>query len=327
MGRSNAVPRVRGVTVRTIRRVMGPDSAAERGLRRLRHRRDLATKGIVRTSILCAFRGDATKRFGVYGYGGCDLWALADGGPRLRDEIEATGAVYARGRASFTRSDLILQGYDGVDPALVTEVTERLGLVPAAFQPDLFERDFTIEGHEELGRYPKDVVVLSISSDLVRTLYRHREHGFLVDPGGFWLASDVRDALAEPETVKWFAGEFRKVGRITLEEWIPCFGRLVTLVRQTTGAHVVVFNSLTVDPGRRVLDYKLSHSPHRTRRREFAAALVELAKELDFSIVDVDRIVKGVGVEGLGDFVKLAAPHRRAVGEEFVRVLRDREII
>lgn len=327
MQRRHPLLRMRGMTVRTIRRVMGSDSVAERGLRKLRHRRDYATKGLVRTSTMCAFRGDTTQRFGVYGYGGCDLWALADAGPRLRREIDATGALYARGRASFTRSDLILQGYDGVDPELAAEVTERLGLDPVAFQPDLFDPEFTIEGHEELGRYPKDVVVLSISSDLVRTLYRHREHGFLVDPGGFWLAADVRDALAEPETVKWFAAEFRKVGRLTVEESMACFRRLIGLVRETTGAHVVVFNSLTVDPGRRVLDYKVSHSPHRTRRREFAGALVELGRELDVSIVDVDRIVKGVGVEGLGDFVKLAAPHRRAVGEEFVRVLRDREII
>jgi hypothetical protein len=38
-------------------------------------------------------------------------------------------------------------------------------------------------------------------------------------------------------------------------------------------------------------------------------------------------VVKGVGVEGLGDFVKLTPRHKKAVGEELVRVLVDRGVI
>lgn len=296
-------------------------------MRRARHRFEYQTKGFSRTTTTCVYKGDPHRRFGVYGYAGCDIWAIADAGPFLRDVTGATGAVYAEGRADFTRSDLILQGHDGVDATKVAEVIERLDGKPIMFEPNLFNSQFVVPDYPYAGSYDKDVVVLSISSDLSRTVYQHREHGFLIDPGGFWLASDVKDALEDLDTVKWFTKTFKKIGRLTAEETMANFRRLVPLVRETTGAHVVMFNSLTVDPGRRVMDYKLSHSPHRTRRREFAAALVELARELDFSIVDVDRVVKGVGVQGLGDFVKLTPRHKRAVGEEFVRVLRDREVI
>jgi hypothetical protein len=307
--------------------MFGDDSFLETGARDVRHWLEYRARGISRTTTTCVFRGDPDRRLGIYGYAGCDIWAIADAGPILQKVTGATGAVYAQGRADFTRSDLILQGYDGVNPDHVSEVIERLGGKPIMFSPELLEPTFQIPEYEYAGTYDKDVVVLSISSDLSRVIYRHREHGFLIDPGGFWLAADVKDALDDLETVKWFGKTFEKVGRLSAEETMENFRRLVPLVREKTGAHVVMFNSLTVDPGRRVMDYKLSHSPHRTRRREFASALVELARDLDFSIVDVDRVVKGVGVEGLGDFVKLTPRHKRAVGQEFVRILQDREVI
>ncbi len=319
--------KLRGRAIRTLRRLAGEDSALEQRLRRAKQRGNYGVRGIARTTTTCVFKGDPDRRFGVYGYAGCDVWAIADAGPLLREITGATGAVYAEGRAHFTRSDLILQGYEGVDAAEVADVVDRLNMEPLAFSPALFEEEFSVPEHPQAGSFKKDVVVMSMSADMGRTVYQHRKHGFLVDPGGFWLATDIKDALGDLDTVHWFAKEFKKIGRISVEDSTDNFRRLIQLVRETSGAHVVMFNSLTVDPGRRVMDYKLSHSPHRTRRREFAAALVELSKELDFSIVDVDRVVKGVGVNGLGDFVKLTPRHKRAVGEELVRVLREREVV
>ncbi|MEN8239452.1 MAG: hypothetical protein ABFR53_09650 [Actinomycetota bacterium] len=272
-----------------------------------------------------AFRGDHS-RFGVYGFGGCDVWAIAEAAAGLQKYTAATGAAFAAGRAQFTHSDLILQSWEGVDLDEFAEVRQRLHLDPAVNRPVLFESEFTIPDLEWLGSFPKNVVVLSISSDLVRTLYRQREHGFLVDPGGFWLTGDIAGTLGDLDTVKWFGSNFEKLGKISLEASMANLSRIVSLLRTEVGAEVVVFNSLTVDPGRQVLDYQLSHSPHRTRRREFALALVDLAAELNFSIIDVDRIVKGVGVSGLGDFVKFMPMHKRAIASEFVHVLYERAV-
>jgi hypothetical protein len=311
--------------VRTLRRVVGDDSAVETTLRKLRNRAQFRTSGLSKQTTYVVFRGDET-RIGVYGFGGCDTWAIAESGPWLRRTTTATGAAWAAGRAQYTRSDLMLQAIDGVDLNAVAEVSERLQLERPTFQPVLLEPRFTVPGHEHLGSFPKDVVVLTISSDLSRILYRHKEHGFLVDPGGFWLSADIKDALGDLDTVKWFAKHFEKTGRTTVDQTMSNMERLVTLIRQRLGAEVVFFNCLTVDPGRQVFDYKLSHSPHRTRRREFGLALVELSRKMDFSIVDADRILKGVGVSGLGDFVKYMPEHKKAIAAEFVRVLREREV-
>lgn len=319
------MPRLRNRTIRTLRRVTGEGSKVEDKLRHARNRVRFRTTGSVKSLTSVVLHG-GVARLGIYGFAGCDVWAIAESGPFLKEHTTSTAAAYAAGRASFTRSDLILQSWDGVDPNDVAEVTSRLNLDPITFQPALFEPTFKVPEAEQLGHFPKDVVVLTISSDLVRTLYRHRDKGFLVDPGGFWLASDIEGALADLDTVKWFSRNFEKVGRIDLETSMENFRRIVGLVRSEVNAEVIVFNSLTVDPGRQVFDYKLNHSPHRTRRREFALALVDLASELDFSIVNVDRIVKGVGVSGLGDFVKFMPMHKAAIAEEFVRVLDERGV-
>ncbi len=316
---------VRKKVVRTIRRVAGDDSKLETTLRAARDRAAYRSGALSKQTTAVVFRGDETK-FGIFGFGGCDVWAIAESGAELRKATSSSGAAWAAGRAQFTRSDLILQAYDGVDQDAVAEVSERLQLEKPMFQPVLFEPEFVVPGHERLGPYPKNVVVLTISTDLVRTMYRHRKHGFLVDPGGFWLASDIKDTLGDLDTVKWFAKNFEKVGKISLDESMANMERIIGLVRQHLGAEVIVFNSLTVDPGRHVFDYKLSHSPHRTRRREFALGLIELARKMDFSIIDVDRTIKGVGVAGLGDFVKFMPRQKKAIGEEVVRVLRDREV-
>jgi hypothetical protein len=311
---------------RALRTVVGDDSRVETWLRSARDRARYRTARDVKGTWYSVFRGDENRRVGVYGYGGCDVWAIREMGPALRELTGATGATYARGRASFTRSDLILQGYDGVNPDHVAEVVERLNLDPITFQPTLFEPTFPVPEVPNAGDFPKDVVVLTMATDLVRTVYQHREHGFLVDPGGFWLANDIKEALNDLDTVKWLSTTFKKVGKIDLESSVANTRRIIELVRQHTGAEVVVFNSLTVDPGRQVFDYKISHNPHRTRRREFALALVELSREMDFSVIDVDRAIKGMGVSGLGDFVKFATPHMKAIAKEMVNVLQEREV-
>ena len=179
---------LRKKAVRTIRRVAGDDSKIETTLRAARDRAAYRSGALSKQTTAVVFRGDDTK-FGIFGFGGCDVWAIAESGAELRKATTASGATWAAGRAQFTRSDLILQAYDGIDPELTAEVSERLQLEKPMFKPVLFEPEFLVPGHERLGPYPKNVIVLTISTDLVRTMYRHREHGYLVDPGGFWLAS------------------------------------------------------------------------------------------------------------------------------------------
>lgn len=319
--------RIVGRTRRTIRRFAGEDSAIEKRIRDMRNLARYKTEGSLRRTQIYACRGASEQRFGIFGYGGCDVWSIVDAGPILRSFFDRTVAISAPGRAQFTRSDLILQAHDGVNHDLVRETVEKMSLDPIAFEPVLFDKDFLLPDYEALGRYPKDVVVLTTSTDMTRTLYRHREHGFLADPGGSWLDTDLRNTLTNLDAVKWFSKAYKKTGRLTIEESMGNLRRLIGLSRELLGAEVVVFNALTVDPGRNVMDYSFSESPHSMRRRQFYGATIDLARELDFPIIDVDRIVKGAGTSGLANFVKFTVEHKRLIGAELVRVLREREIV
>ena len=145
------VSRMRKRTVRTFRRVVGQDSRLERSLRDTRDRARYRATGTIKHTTAVAFRGDG-NRFGVYGFGGCDVWAIAESGPGLRDNLSASGAAFAQGRAQYTRSDLILQSWEGVDLDHVAEVTSRLKLDPITFRPDLFEPEFELPALIRVGQ-------------------------------------------------------------------------------------------------------------------------------------------------------------------------------
>ena len=124
------------------------------------------------------------------------------------------------------------------------EVNTNLRLPPTYFQGTLFEPRFTVSGLPGgQTTFPKTVVVLSILPDLTRTVYRHREAGFLVDPGPAWL-NNVKAALEDLSFVRWFNEAFERVGRISVEGFAQNYRRLIPLIRHETGAAVLVFNSL-----------------------------------------------------------------------------------
>lgn len=268
-------------------------------------------------------RSGGRGRFGVYGMGGCDVRTIVGAGPMIANKSGRSVCVGSFGAAPETRSDLLVQTLEPPPSDMTAEVTERLGLSEDYFKPRLFEQDFGVPAQVGLGRWPKDVVVLSVSSDVGRTVYRHKQHGFLVDPGGWWLSADMNDVLGDLEIVKWFASTFAKTSRIDVEESMNNFRRIVTEVRQRTGAYVVFLNVLTVDPGKVALDYKHANSPNRVRRRQFHEAVAQLGSDMDFPVVNVDRITKQLGISGQADFVHYTKPQKRAISAEFVTLLRE----
>jgi hypothetical protein len=67
--------------------------------------------------------------------------------------------------------------------------------------------------------------------------------------------------------------------------------------------------------------------PDVARRRSFAIALAEMSRELDFDVVDVDRILKLYGVEGQVDFAHFIEEKYEHIAAEVYRILRGRELI
>lgn len=321
---------------RFVRRIAENEPLLESLVRRLATRpRVQAGDGFVQTSggryTLVSSRSDPdAARVGIYLRGGCDLPALFAITPLLRENITGTCCISRDPiQVAGSRSDFLLEQLERPVPAAraaMEEVGRRLQLSPTYFGDDLFCHDFTVS---QLGgiAFPKTVVVLSAGADFSRTLYRHREHGFLVDPGGFWLDTDFKGVLRDSATVDWFRANFHSVGRMTRESFVESFGRLIEEVRRRTGAHIMVFNMLTVDPADLTHSYRLMRQSDTVRRREFTVSLTELSQRYDFDVVDVDRILKLGGVREQVDFAHFSEAQFGPIAKEAYRILRERQIV
>jgi hypothetical protein len=267
--------------------------------------------------------GDPGKRVGIYAMGGCDVPSIFATAPLIQEVLDGTCGIVHDGWIHDARSDLILQSLQAVPEELVQPITERLDLAPDSFKPRLFESSFAVSEANGIEIFPKTVVIASIGADVMRIIYRHREYGLLVDPGGIWLGKPMGEVLEDDSTPRWFRDHFVSIGRISLDDFMINFSQIVQLVRQKTGAHVLVFNTLNPEPRNMLHNYQFVKDPAVLRRREFNLGLIELSRQLDFPIVDIDRLMQRTGIQSQLDW---AHPHPRqflAVGQEIFRILRD----
>ena len=261
---------------------------------------------------------------GILLRGGCDMPSAFTAAPLIAKDIKGTVAIFRQiGGTGGHRSDQILQTLEDLDPEIVRETQEKLKLNSHYFTPTFFDPTFRIPNLPQAGEFPKDVIVLGIGSDEVRQIYRHREHGFVVDPGGWWLNQDLNNVLDDLSAVEWFRTKFKRVGRMSLDDFRKNNARLVTETRERVGAHIVYYNTMVVDPANPTHNYQLVKAAHNVRRREFTIALAELSQDLGFSIVDVDRILKLTGAEEQVDFAHFPVDRMMPIGAELHRILRS----
>ncbi len=334
----------------SVRKLLGEDSGFERLLhdltRRMSARRKAGTDTVVEQKTrlwVAATKGKKNRRFGggqytvmwsdslrdprrtgLYAKGGCDLPAIFAAAPRLQSSIEGVCGMYVEpGGVSTSRSDILLQTLDIDSPKAAAYLVEELALPTQYFEPNLFQPRFTIPGYGALGEFEKSAVVLSIGADVVRTAYRHRESGLLVDPGGWWLNQDMAYVLANLEKVNWFKENFEDVGKVTIGEFGENFAKIIRLLQEDVTPNIAVLNLLEVEPGDSTHTYQLVKSPAMERRRTFNLALMEMSRELQFSVVDVDRILKEQGVESQVDFAHYTHEAFQPLAREISAVLGE----
>ena len=334
-----AAPRSVVASVKTWRAVFGPDTRLEtwfrkRYMQRMRSERRKETgPGWVqfstpRTVLIAESEALPEPRRGILLKGGCDLPSVFAAAPLLREGIEGTIAIMRHiGGTGGNRSDQILQTLDGVDADQVAETVEMLQLSRDYFEPTFWEPSFGIREMPQAGEFPTDVVVMGIGTDESRQMYRHKEHGFIIDPGGWWLNQDLGKVLKDLDTVEWFRSNFERVGRLSLEDFRSNTHRLIKEIDQRMGSKVMFYNTLVLDPADRTHNYQLVKSPHSSRRREFTVALWEMSAELGFSVVDIDRILKTMGVAEQVDFAHFPVDRMGPIGEEVNRILRSIDFI
>jgi len=261
-------------------------------------------------------------RRGILLKGGCDLPSVFTAAPLMRDGIKGTIAISRHiGGTGGNRSDQILQTLDSLDPEAVAETARMLNLSDDYFEPTFFTKTFRVPQLPQAGEFSKDLIVMGIATDETRQMYRHREHGFVADPGGWWLNQDLGRVLEDRETVDWFRKNFKRVGRLSTDDFRKLNTRLVEEIRDRIGAQVMYYNTMVLDPANPTHNYQLVRTAHDVRRREFTIALAELSKELDFPIVDVDRILKTVGVAEQVDFAHFPVDRMIPIGAEVYRIL------
>ena len=273
--------------------------------------------------VLFWARSREEKRVGIYLKGSCHLRGIFACKAMIQQTLNGTCCIFNDGEVAGARSDFILQTLDDKPQACLDEIFAKLKIPEQYFRPVLFERTFSVPGLRGQQEFPKSVVFLSTASDLTRNLYRHRETGILVDPGGWWLTQPMERVLDDLSAVGWFRENFENIGRIEVQAFASNHEKIIRLVRQRTGAHVVVFNVPTIEPGNLTHNYQFVRNPLVRRTREFNVALTELSRKLDFPIVDIDRILRKAGVGGQNDFAHFSTELFPVVAGEVCAVMND----
>lgn len=266
--------------------------------------------------------GETAPVRGVVLRGACDVPAAYLTAELVAPRLRGVYCVYGGGSGvSGSRADILLQTLEPLPVEATAEVSRRLHLHDDYFRPSLFEREFRVPGLGAAGAISADVVALSIGPNYGRTVYRHREHGFVVDPGGWWLNESVGAALADRDAARWFRSEFESAGRMSLEQYNRDMRRLIGEVQARTGAHVVVFNFLTFEPMSDIHTHQALRNPPILRARSMTLDLVDMSREMGFHIVDVERSLKRAGTQGQQDPAHYDERAQRVIAAEIHRVL------
>jgi hypothetical protein len=173
-----------------------------------------------RSVVLSESEGFPDPRRGILLKGACDLPSVFTSVEHMREGIEGTVAISRHsGGTGGNRSDQILQTLDSLDPDVYAETLQMLKLRRDHFQPTFFDTTFEVPHMSQAGTFSKDLVIMGISTDETRQMYRHKEHGFIIDPGGWWLNQDLGKVLSDLSTVEWFRTNFERVGRLSIDDF------------------------------------------------------------------------------------------------------------
>lgn len=266
------------------------------------------------------------NKIGIYMMGSCDLPSVFSCVPLIKPILKGTCCIFKEGQIEKSRSDLLLQNFKNYPQDLLAPVLEKFYLPANFFDNQLFKPNFCVSNGSSFKDFPKQVVILSIASDVTRVMYQHREHGFLVDPSGWWNNQPMDSMLRDLSSANWFRKHFVSLGRMTVEAFVENFTELISQIQRVTNAQILVFNTLTIEPGNINHNYQFVKRPESLRRREFNLALIELSRKLNFWIVDIDKILKQTKTKNMVDFAHFPVELYQPIGQEVFRILEELEI-
>lgn len=288
-------------------------------------RKSIEQTNNIRRSVILWNNKKSKQRIGIFVKGSCDLNSIFLATPALQKLLKGYACIFMEGGGIVTgRSDFILQCLEeNGSNSVIQEISNNLNVPRERFTTQILEKNVHENVNKHTHIFPKKVIILSMLGNIMRDMYRHKKTGFLVDPGVWWLNNPMNDVLSKMETAGWIRNNFEKTGKMDVPTFQSTFSTLVMRIKNETDAHLIVYNALTVDPGDRAHNYQFMNSAPTIRYREFNVALMELSKKLNFSIVDVDRILKKYGVKNQKEIMHWQPECAQIVGSESIRVMRE----
>jgi len=204
----------------------------------------------------------------------------------------------------FTRSDALLAATGSVPH----EVEARRALLePYApetqFGPALFEA-------------AADAFVLSIQPDIMTPLYRHVRDGYL-------FHAYNHEAWPEADRM-WLHENFSFLGMLDAQASMQNLERVISRIRASSQAPILVYNVSSVVPGENVRNYAEFPESLSARIRRFNLGLIEVSERTGIPIVDVDRLVARAGADRTKiDTLHLTPEGCRIVANEVVDTLEE----
>ncbi|WP_157083288.1 SGNH/GDSL hydrolase family protein [Novosphingobium lentum] len=251
-------------------------------------------------TILAAGNGDVRDCLHALRENGAVTWNGINTVLRTRNQGWSARVIHR----TVTRSDAILAS-DGTVP---------VGLIDRPFPADPFSVRSQFAG--DLFERAADVVVLSIQSDVMNTLCRHRDDRHLL------YAYDLGDWPDEAR--QWLVDHYAPVPLLGPDESMRNLERIVARIRERRQPHILIFNMSAAIPWERVRCYRGLPETLGERIRRFNLALIDLSRSLGIAIVDVDAVVASAGAERLKiDPATLTAEGCRLVAEEVAGVLQE----
>jgi hypothetical protein len=159
-----------------------------------------------------------------------------------------------------------------------------------------------------------DAVVLSIQPSVCMTLCRHRREGYLLYAGTEHSA----------ENRAWIRAHFEPLPPCPPDAAMDHVERIVARLRERRERPILVYNMSFVVPAERIHSHVGTIDSLSTRIRRFNLALIELARQIPISIIDVDDVVARAGASRVKlDTVHYNAAGYRAIAETVADVLAD----
>lgn len=159
-------------------------------------------------------------------------------------------------------------------------------------------------------------VVLSIQPDLTVQLARHRATGALFHP---YEVPSWSQAQRD-----WLRAGWDRCPLAEAANSMTDLAAIIARIRASADVPILVYGVSAHVPGDTVHAYAGLPDTFATRIRRYTLALIELSSQLDFSIIDVDRIVAGAGARAVQrDTIHLSAEGCRLIAAEVARVLDD----